>query len=73
MKINHTHDSPVLLRLIPENEIDIIHNARRFSDLKCKRIYLKGNGTLLINIDDTWPNFKEHDVDRPESMKGDYE
>lgn len=62
MKIEFTEDSPILIKLIPETPLEAFKNNNIFSKLnKNKRVKLKKNNTLLINIDQCgWSDFKEH-------------
>lgn len=61
MKIVVTQDSPVLLKLIPETTVDGFHLGSLAERLKnSKRVKVKENGVLLVNVDSAWGDFEEH-------------
>jgi len=72
MIINHTVDSPILIRLIPETPKEIIDNAKRSVSLDSKHCKLKDSGILLINVDENWHDFKEHDLNSDKCLAPDY-
>ena len=63
VRVKHTTDSPILLKLVPEKPMDIFENGLRSGSFKRMKIphKVKEDGTLLINIDPDWKDFTEHD------------
>jgi len=65
MKIKHTNDSPILLKIIPESPLEAFKNGAMAKSLKNMKIdhRVKGDGTLVLNIDPDWKAFTERDGD----------
>jgi len=66
MKVQHTVDSPILLKLIPEKPVEIMENQERAKSFRQMKILhrLKDNGVLLVNIDPCgWKDFTEYDIE----------
>jgi len=69
MKVEHTSDSPILLKLIPETPLEAFENgimAIKLLNMKIPQ-KVKDDATLLLNIDPTWSGFTEHGEDKDES------
>lgn len=73
MKIQHTSDSPILLKLTPNNPAEILENQERAKSFRQMKILhrLKDNGVLLVNIDPCgWVDFTEHTGEKPTIYSG---
>lgn len=60
MRIELTNDSPVLIKIIPEDQNESFNNGRlsqRLNTMGIKHICQENNGALLINIDPYWKDF----------------
>ena len=69
MKVEHTSDSPILLKLIPETPLEAFKNgtmATKFSNMKIPH-KVKDDATLVLNIDPNWSDFTEHGEDKDEN------
>lgn len=62
MEIQHTMDSPILLKLVPKTPLDIFENGIRAESFLNMGIphRVEQNGTLVLNIDPNWRDFTDH-------------
>lgn len=63
MKIEHTTDSPILLKLIPETPIDAFTNGERAQSFSAMGIphKVEDGGIIVLNIDPDWPDWDDKD------------
>ena len=61
MKVKHTIDSPILLKLIPETPKETIANGERSASFRRMDIdhRVGDDGSLILNIDLDWEDFAE--------------
>ena len=61
MKIEHTIDSPILIKLIPETSQEIFENGERSASFTRMGIPYRSEegGALILNIDPHWKDFAE--------------
>ncbi len=66
MKIEHTIDSPILLKLIPETSKEIFENGERSASFRQMGIphIVEDDGSLIFNIDPAWKDFAEDRKDK---------
>lgn len=63
MKVTITEDNPILLRLIPETQLEVFTNGSLSSRLEKMKLdfIIEDEGTLVFNIDPSCPNdFTDH-------------
>jgi len=64
MKVEHTENSPILLKIIPETQLEVFKNGAMSESLSRMEIphRFKKDGTLLVNVDPAgWKDFDEHE------------
>ena len=61
MKVMHTIDSPILLKLIPESFAEAYENGKRAHSLEGMKIphRVEDNGALILNIDPACKDFAD--------------
>jgi hypothetical protein len=61
MIINHTVDSPILIKLTPESLKEAFENGQRAESMKRMNIphRVESDGSLVLNIDPVWKDFAE--------------
>jgi len=64
MKLEITEDSPILLKLIPETQLEIFQNGHLHARLQRMKVDYRttDKGTLIFNIDPNYPDdFTDHE------------
>ena len=61
MKVKHTVDSPILLKLTPETPTEAFENGERSMSMKDMKIPhgVEEDGSLIFNIDPAWKDFAD--------------
>ncbi len=66
MKVKHTIDSPILLKLTPETSKEAFENGQRAQSMTSMKIpyRVENGGSLIFNIDPAWKDFDKDREDR---------